>query len=155
MPQAAITNTIKKETGNYILVLYNEQPQKIEVGKLGTVKLKKGYYLYVGSALGPGGVQARVKRHSQQHKKMHWHIDYLRKVTTLEEIWYLYSNKRYEHYFADLFQQTESMSVPLVGFGASDCNCQAHLFYSQQCPKFITYKQNITADINLLQLSYK
>ena len=41
MPQAAITNTIKKETGNYILVLYNEQPQKIEVGKLGTVKLKK------------------------------------------------------------------------------------------------------------------
>lgn len=155
MEPESITANIEKEPGNYVLVLYNKQQQTIEVGKLGIIELKQGYYLYVGSALGPGGVQARVNRHSQQNKKMHWHIDYLRAVTTLKEIWYLYSKQRYEHYLAELLQQTKIMSVPLMGFGASDCDCQTHLFYSEQKPNFVNYKENLSEEIDLLKLNYK
>ena len=152
MSDNPVVATIDKEPGNYILVLYNDEEQEVEVGKLATLDLQPGYYLYVGSALGPGGVQARVNRHSQKNKKNHWHIDYLRAVTNLVSIWYVYSEERYEHHFAELLETDDNMSVPLLGFGASDCNCQAHLFYSRQKPNFSYYQQQLE-NISLLQLS--
>jgi Uri superfamily endonuclease len=40
--------------------------------------LKPGLYVYVGSACGPGGLEARLRRHlCGKRKKMHWHIDRL------------------------------------------------------------------------------
>ena len=46
--------------GIYALVLHLEHREEITVGKLGTVTFPAGYYLYVGSALGPGGLEARL-----------------------------------------------------------------------------------------------
>ena len=141
-----IEEEIANKAGSYILILSNKQRREIKVGKLATLSLDKGYYIYVGSALGPGGVQARVKRHSKKDKKDHWHIDYLRSVTDLVSIWYLYSEDRFEHQFAELFQKNDKIAVPLAGFGASDCACAAHLFYSKEKPKFDKYKHDLEAE---------
>ncbi len=66
------------------------------------ISLRQGYYIYVGSAFGPGGVNARVSRHFRNTKKLHWHIDYLR--TFLRPLTVLYSHdpRRLEHQWAKL-----------------------------------------------------
>lgn len=51
------------EPGTYALLLKLDKQERITVGKLGTFDLPAGYYLYVGSALGPGGLRARLTRH--------------------------------------------------------------------------------------------
>ena len=63
--------------GTYALVLHLECTEEITVGKLGMFTFPAGYYLYVGSALGPGGLEARLARHRRRGKKLRWHIDYL------------------------------------------------------------------------------
>jgi len=47
------------------------------VGSLGTFVFVPGLYLYVGSARGPGGLRARIRRHLRRYKPKRWHIDYL------------------------------------------------------------------------------
>ncbi|HDI11006.1 MAG TPA: DUF123 domain-containing protein, partial [Candidatus Acetothermia bacterium] len=49
--------------GVYVLVVAVERPVKIRVGSLGIVGFAAGTYAYVGSARGPGGIEARVRRH--------------------------------------------------------------------------------------------
>lgn len=149
MEEEQLIEEVDKEAGSYVLILYNEVEEEIKIGKLDSIDLKEGYYIYVGSALGPGGVQARVKRHNQEHKKSHWHIDYLRAKTDLAAVWYLYSTERFEHQLAQLF--AERSTVPLAGFGSSDCNCQAHLFYSGEEPKFSYYEEELE-EVNLYKV---
>ena len=62
------------EKGVYVLIIHLSQERDIVVGKLGELSFKKGYYAYVGSAL--GGLEGRIKRHFRKEKKAHWHIDY-------------------------------------------------------------------------------
>jgi len=86
-----------------------------------------GYYIYVGSAFGPGGVSARVRRHCRDTKRLRWHIDYLRAVTTPLQAWCGYGCKDLEHHWANIFScMSDVSSVP--GFGCSDCRCESHLF---------------------------
>lgn len=63
--------------GSYVLVFDLKQPLGLEVGRLGMVTLAPGRYVYFGSAWGPGGLQARIRRHVRPDKSPHWHIDYL------------------------------------------------------------------------------
>ena len=51
---------------------------EIVVGRLGVIQAERGYYVYVGSALGSGGLAARVGRHCRREKRLRWHVDYLR-----------------------------------------------------------------------------
>lgn len=51
------------ETGTYALRPRAEEEQTIEVGALGEMSIRPGWYVYVGSAFGPGGLQSRVLRH--------------------------------------------------------------------------------------------
>src|ERR1017187_2023294 len=45
--------------GTYVLVLRCSSNRTIRVGCLGSIRLRPGYYLYVGSGFGPGGLRAR------------------------------------------------------------------------------------------------
>ncbi len=65
------------EPGIYFLLIKLAISKEIVIGKLGSMQFRKGYYIYVGSAMGNGGLRARVGRHLSGQKKMHWHIDYL------------------------------------------------------------------------------
>lgn len=84
------------KNGTYALVLKASAGTEIQVGHLGRLYTKPGFYVYVGSAHGPGGLAARVGRHQQAEKKLRWQVDYLREVTDLVEIWYVISGERLE-----------------------------------------------------------
>ena len=51
----------------YGLVLQLEKPREIVVGWMGRFIFPAGYYLYVGGALWPGGLEARLARHLLVH----------------------------------------------------------------------------------------
>ena len=57
----------------------------------------------------------------------HWHIDYLRKYARLVSVWYR-SGARCEHSWAAQLRAIPGKTVPMAGFGSSDCRCAAHLF---------------------------
>ena len=131
---------LTKEPGNYILILEAKANKEVSVGSAGKLIVELGYYFYVGSARGPGGVLARVRRHYQQTKKFHWHIDYLRAETELVEVWYTYSTNCYEHMWANYFLDRGG-EMPLSGFGASDCDCPSHLFFFSTLPSLTEFKK--------------
>ena len=75
--------------GTYLLILrLDRDVVGLPVGKLGALDFSAGYYLYIGSAFGSGGLPARLAYHAKRRKtRRHWHIDYLREHGELEEAW--------------------------------------------------------------------
>ena len=63
--------------GAYMLALDLRRPAALHIAKFAGCTLAPGRYLYLGSARGPGGIGARLKRHFRQDKALHWHIDHL------------------------------------------------------------------------------
>jgi Uri superfamily endonuclease len=118
--------------GTYVLLLSSRSTDLIQIGRLGALQLQSGFYVYVGSALGPGGVCARLAHHRKLSRRPHWHIDYLRAHTSVEEVWYRLDTRRLEHFWAERISLAEGASVPLVGFGSTDCGCEGHLFLFEQ-----------------------
>ena len=120
--------------GSYILVISMQSPVNLIIGALGKITFDKGFYFYVGSALGNSGASTlvnRVKRHisSSNSKKIHWHIDYLlnNKNSTICCIYLIPSLQNLECLIAN-----ELLSVSddyINNFGSSDCNCKSHLLY--------------------------
>ncbi len=108
--------------------------QTISVGKLGTFGVRPGFYVYVGSALGPGGLAAGVGRHARQEKTLRWHVDYLRAVTDLVEVWFRPGRRRRECSWAERLAGMPGAGTPMPGFGASDCGCRSHLFCFEERP---------------------
>jgi Uri superfamily endonuclease len=117
--------------GTYLLVLLAAATARLRVGALGEMALSPGFYLYVGSAFGPGGLRARVRRHFDGQGALRWHVDYLRRTTQPVEAWCA-PGVRCEHAWAQSL--AVAAGLPLARFGASDCRCPAHLFYLAQRP---------------------
>ena len=129
---------IPPRPGTYVLIVHLASPAEIEVGKLGACRCPAGWYAYVGSALGTGGLAARVIRHAQQSKRPHWHIDYLLAVSELTEIWWVASPERWECAWAQALRRLPGTTIPLPGFGSSDCRCPAHLLHFVDRPSCST-----------------
>lgn len=116
--------------GVYVLLIKTETGS-IKAGALGSIPIRRGWYAYVGSALGSGGF-ARVRRHirlsREKSGKTHWHIDNLlmHPESRLIRVYCLITARRVECSIAS------SMSGEVIlGFGSSDCSCPGHLFF---CP---------------------
>ena len=127
--------------GTYVLVLSSRSTDLIQIGRLGDLQLQSGYYVYVGSAFGPGGVRARLAHHLKLSSRPHWHIDYLRAHPRVDEIWYRLDTRRWEHVWAERISLAERASVPLVGFGSTDCGCESQLFFFRQRPSLEHFRQ--------------
>ncbi len=112
--------------GSYILLIELENDSKIQIGKLGDILFKKGFYVYIGSAL--NGLEQRINRHLRTDKKLHWHIDYLLKSAKVDSVYYKENDQREECKIAKSFSKLK----PVSGFGCSDCNCKSHLFYGSK-----------------------
>ncbi len=113
--------------GVYVLVVAVERPVKIRVGSLGIVGFAAGTYAYVGSARGPGGIEARVKRHFRRKKKLHWHIDHLlsHPEVRIEHVYVRETEEPVECAVAKALARVCNKVIP--GFGSSDCRCPGHL----------------------------
>lgn len=133
------------EPGTYALILHCHTAGEQTVGALGNVRTEVGFYIYVGSALGPGGIRGRVARHLREAKKAHWHIDYLRRTMPVAAVWYAETASVQEHHWAlaiDAWSQTEK---PVPGFGASDCRCASHLFFCRVPPSLTDVRERLEA----------
>ena len=126
---------IPAESGSYALWLNLSFPQRLQVGRLGTGLFPPGVYVYFGSARGPGGLRARLGRHLSGEGKPHWHIDVLRAVAEVKGYCYVTeeivssTSTPLECQWSQALGALSGTSVPLRGFGASDCRagCPAHL----------------------------
>ena len=132
--------------GTYALLLQSNTNTAAQIGRWGELDICQGYYVYVGSAFGPGGVLARVSRHCRDTKSKHWHIDYLRDFTSLTSVWYSHSPTRLEHTWARAMAKMRQMT-PIQGFGCSDCRCETHLFFTTKKPKLATFARNIGGSV--------
>jgi Uri superfamily endonuclease len=137
---------MKSATGTYVLIFHNLSSKQVRIGKWGLINIQPGYYLYVGSAFGPGGLRARVARHYRTGKAQHWHIDYLREDMELVSVWYSYHHIKLEHDWARMLSAMPGMEL-IEGFGCSDCQCYSHLFRSVNQPEFKHFCNNAGGDI--------
>ena len=133
--------------GTYALVLRFSRRLEILVGRLGTLAAQPGFYVYVGSAFGPGGLAKRVGRHARAEKKRRWHVDYLTAVATLDEVWYTVDDAHRECEWANAIEKIRGATMPLEGFGSSDCKCPSHLFFFQKWPSLRVFRQRIARSI--------
>jgi Uri superfamily endonuclease len=115
--------------GTYALLLRVDSLATIRVGSLGEMVVVPGFYVYVGSALGPGGLRGRLGHHLKPVAHPHWHVDYLRQVAGVVDVRYVVSSERMECAWARQLAVLPEVTIPLKKFGASDCDCPAHLFY--------------------------
>ena len=126
--------------GSYILLIFLLDETRIRIGSLGLLTFPKGYYLYVGSAMGGNSstsLENRVRRHISEshHKKLFWHIDYFlaNDISIMIKIYLIPSLIRLECVLAG-----EILSVCdnyVKGFGSSDCLCSSHLLYFKDFPE--------------------
>lgn len=134
---------MKAGQGSYALLFRCPEAVTVEAGRLGQLQLQRGYYLYCGSAFGPGGVKARTEHHRRISQRPHWHIDYLRPYLQLLEIWYTFDLQPREHQWSSLLAERRGASVPFPGFGSSDCACSSHLVRLGYKPSFNTFRQRM------------
>ncbi|NPV84651.1 MAG: GIY-YIG nuclease family protein [Anaerolineae bacterium] len=122
---------LPSEGGTYAFLFALGDAVTVRVGRLGVCVFAAGCYVYVGSALGGGGLRARLCRHLKlkQSAKSHWHIDVLRPYYCPLGGYYAVSRERLECLWVRRLLALQGVSVPLRGFGASDCRtgCPAHL----------------------------
>jgi sugar fermentation stimulation protein A len=114
--------------GVYCLLIHLPSDQGIVVGALGRKEFERGYYVYVGSAM--GGVEQRVRRHKSSRKKLRWHIDYLLARSQILASIAIHSNsKRIECETVEALSACEGAAFPVPRFGSSGCRCCSHLLY--------------------------
>jgi sugar fermentation stimulation protein A len=118
------------DSGVYIIVLRMPKDRPIRIGRFGRRHFSEGIYFYVGSA--QRNLSARLERHGRKEKTLHWHIDYLSMHAEVLGAIIIAGPREVECQLAARLGKMFMMAVP--GFGASDCRCGGHLFYTRELP---------------------
>ncbi len=119
---------VTSQPGTYILAVRVYWETVMDIGRIGEHVLEPGLYLYTGSALGPGGLRARLGRHASFSHVPRWHIDYLKNASSPVEAWCHAGRARLEHEWAEALSECDWAESSVPGFGSSDCRCPTHLF---------------------------
>ncbi len=119
------------QPGSYALLLELSQAVTLENGRLAGRSILPGWYAYLGSALGPGGLRGRLGHHLRPAREPHWHIDWLRPWENCRLVLYQVGERRLECAWSQSLLARPGAAAPIPGFGASDCRfvprCPAHL----------------------------
>jgi sugar fermentation stimulation protein A len=119
------------EKGSYLLIFANNQPFKKIIGSLGEREFKKGYYVYVGSAM--QALDKRIKRHLRKSKKVRWHLDYISPgCMKIDKVYPIRRRDRIEEALARGL--LEICDDYVIDFGASDSGLPSHFFYFSNRP---------------------
>jgi Uri superfamily endonuclease len=94
------------------------------VGALGRIRLERGWYAYVGSAV--RAREARVARHLALEKPLRWHADYLFAAFPAGHAW-LVDGAAGECELAAALAALPGAERRPFRFGAGDCRCAGHL----------------------------
>lgn len=132
--------------GTYALILENRKSATVVIGRWGELVIEPGYYIYIGSAFGPGGVRARVARHCRRDKSKRWHIDYLREFAEPVVVWFTHEPQHLEHCWAQAMADVPGAD-PVSGFGCSDCRCNSHLFFTAAVPELDGFNRPVSDNI--------
>jgi len=124
--------------GIYLLICELRRNVEISVGRLGKFSFRKGFYVYVGSAM--NGLDQRVARHLRKDKKMHWHIDYLLKKAKIIDIVLFETFDSNDECMTASKVAKFADEEPIKSFGSSDCQCNTHLFYFNRYDKLLFKK---------------
>ena len=135
------------QPGTYALIMTCNYDQQVTIDKLGRLQIRPGCYVYIGSAFGPGGLKARIAHHQRISVRPHWHIDYLRSLLLLKEVWYTNDAEPYEHRWAEVLRGLKGAIIPITGFGASDCRCTSHLFTFIDQPPMRSFRRRLHTQI--------
>jgi Uri superfamily endonuclease len=121
------------DKGIYVL-LFENPACMLRIGALGTVTFEADSDMYVGSALGSGGL-ARLDRHVALARNMDrrpkWHVDYLSK-SPLFGLRYTVHALTWERLECRLAVALGGKNIPR--FGSGDCDCRSHLLYRPMDP---------------------
>jgi Uri superfamily endonuclease len=144
---------LPEEKGTYVLVASVPQMRRIEIGRLGRFDIIPGFYAYIGSAFGTGGLRARIGHHLESTADPHWHIDYLLQVAQPVEVWYTTANQRLEHHWADLLENSSKFRIPIPRFGSSDYHRSrwTHLYFCKRLPAFRWFEQQVIENFENVQ----
>ena len=122
------------DKGIYCLVFENPACT-VRIGALGPVPFPAGWHIYIGSALGSGGL-ARLSRHialsREKDRAPTWHVDYL-STDRRFELRYTVHAVTAGRFECRLAEALGNPGIP--GFGCSDCTCPSHLLYRAEDPK--------------------
>lgn len=112
-------------TGAYAVVMHLSKPVRFDGRRL-SQNLDAGWYAYAGSAYGPGGIRARLRRHFKKEKKLHWHVDHLTAVA--DDIHAVAVRNGSECEIIAQLTRSRVFWPVADGFGSSDCEiCKSHL----------------------------
>lgn len=119
--------------GVYVLILKLDLESDIQIGKLGNLHFRTGFYAYTGSALGTGGFK-RIERHfnvsTGKNSTRKWHIDYLLSKSKMVNAILLPTEDAIECKLASGLRNITGVSI-IPGFGCTDCICESHLIYAE------------------------
>lgn len=118
-------NSALRVPGAYVLLLHLAVPLAFSRRGMASAPLS-GWYLYVGSAHGGGGIGARLRHHFRTDKRIRWHIDEL--TLAANRMTALAIPDGAECDIVARLEQSKAFVPALKGFGSSDCTrCTAHL----------------------------
>lgn len=135
------------EKGAYILILQLDEQRTISFGSTRTLDCPAGFYCYTGSAYGPGGYK-RVDRHRERFETSsptdpHWHIDYLIDAATQIRGDLRQDDGSECGLAAALADRMDGISQ----IGATDCDCDTHLFWTDEQPVLETTLDRIDGNL--------
>ena len=105
---------VPESKGAYLLIVSVKQTQRLVIGQLGRCTFIPGFYGYLESACGHGGIRARISRHLASVGEPHWHIDYLLNFATPIEVWYALSDRKLEQEWAEMLQHSGRFQTPIA-----------------------------------------
>ncbi len=113
-------------SGAYVFFIALDEVLALRETSLGSRMLAPGRYAYCGSAYGPGGLRARLRRHLKREKALRWHVDHLTAAGRIFALGLAPGGQ--ECALVAGLSRHPGVEVPLAGFGSSDCaSCPAHL----------------------------
>ncbi len=116
------------DRGSYLLIIHLPRDSTIRTkGK--EFFLRRGFYIYVGSAM--RNLKSRIGRHLRREKKKHWHIDFLLEKARIVEVVAIPSSVRLEE---ELSLCVARYGEPVEGFGSSDTGVPSNLYRFEENP---------------------
>lgn len=132
--------------GTYVVFLHLPRAAPgLTIGDLGTFDFPPGFYAYLGSAFGPGGVRKRTHRHlTRRSDRPRWNVDHLKPLCTPVAVWWTHDRRKVEFDWAGLLASLPGADFPADKFGAADNrSAKAHLVRFDRMPSFTMFRRRV------------